>query len=100
LSEAVGKIETRGFPAVVEAADAMVKAARVTLTRYEKTGGGHCTVIVRGDVGAVRAAVEAGASAAQKVGEVVSIHIIPSPDPALEDVVLSPTRPKKIKYSE
>ena len=98
MSDAVGKIEARGFPAVVEAADAMVKAARVTLTRYEKTGGGHCTVIVRGDVGAVRAAVEAGAVAAGKVGEVVSVHVIPSPDPALEDVMLSPTKQKNIKY--
>lgn len=98
MNDAVGKIEARGFPAVVEAADAMVKTARVTLTRYEKTGGGHCTVVVRGDVGAVRAAVEAGSRAAQKVGEVVSTHIIPSPDPALEDVMLSPTKQKKIKY--
>jgi len=98
LNDAVGKIETRGFTAAVEAADAMVKAARVTLTRYEKTGGGHVTVVVRGDVGAVRAAVEAGAGAAQKVGEVVSIHVIPSPDPALEDVMLSPKKTKKISY--
>ncbi len=98
MGEALGKIETRGFTAVVEAADAMVKAARVTLTRYEKTGGGHCTVMVRGDVGAVRAAVEAGASAARKVGEVVSVHVIPSPDPALEDVMLSPVKQKKIQY--
>ena len=98
MSDALGKIETRGFPAAVEAADAMVKAARVTLTRYEKTGGGHVTVVVRGDVGAVRAAVEAGASAAGRVGEVVSVHVIPRPDPALEDVMLSPTKQKNIKY--
>lgn len=98
MSEALGKIETIGFAAAVEAADAMVKAARVTVTRYEKTGGGHCTVMVRGDVGAVRAAVEAGARAAQKVGEVVSVHVIPSPDAALENIVLSPTKPKKIRY--
>lgn len=98
MADALGKIETRGFPAAVEAADAMVKAARVTLTRYEKTGGGHCTVVVRGDVGAVRAAVDAGSAAAGKVGEVVSVHVIPSPDPALEDVMLSPTKQKKIKY--
>jgi ethanolamine utilization protein EutM len=98
LSEALGKVETRGFPAAVEAADAMVKAAQVTLTRYEKTGGGHVTVIVRGDVGAVRAAVDAGAVAAQKVGEVVSTHIIPSPDEALEDVMLSPKKTRKIEY--
>ncbi len=85
---ALGKIETRGFVAAVEAADAMVKAAQVTLTRYERTGGGMVTVLVRGDVGAVLAAVDAGKAAAQKVGELVSAHVIPSPDESLEDIML------------
>jgi microcompartment protein CcmL/EutN len=72
-------IETRGFAAVVEAADAMVKAARVELVSYEKTGGGYTTVVVRGDVAACKAAVEAGVRGAEKVGEVVSVHVIPRP---------------------
>jgi ethanolamine utilization protein EutM len=88
LPDALGKIETKGFVAMVEAADAMVKAAKVTLTRYEKTGGGLVAVFVRGDVGAVQAAVEAGARAAQKVGELVSAHVIPRPDESLEDIML------------
>jgi ethanolamine utilization protein EutM len=89
VPEALGKIETRGFVAAVEAADAMVKAAKVELTKYEKIGGAYVTVLVRGDVGAVKAAVEAGAQAAQKVGEVVSVHVIPRPDEALEDDLLA-----------
>jgi microcompartment protein CcmL/EutN len=88
LPDALGKIETRGFVAMVEAADAMVKAASVELTRYEKTGGGLVAVFVRGDVGAVQAAVDAGARAAQKVGELVSAHVIPRPDESLEDIML------------
>ena len=80
-------IETRGFVAMVEAADAMVKAARVRLIGYEKVGGGYVTAIVRGDVAAVRAATDAGGSAATKVGEVVSVHIIPRPHVSLEDVL-------------
>jgi ethanolamine utilization protein EutM len=88
LGEALGKIETRGFTAAVEAADAMVKAANVVLTKYEKIGGGHVTVLVRGDVGAVYAAVEAGSRAASKVGELVSVNVIPRPDEALEDTML------------
>jgi len=88
LSDALGKIETKGLVAAVEAADAMVKAANVTLTRYEKTGGGLVAVIVRGDVGAVKAAVEAGERAANKVGELVSAHVIPRPDEQLEDIML------------
>jgi len=78
-SEALGMIETRGFAAMVEAADAMVKAAKVELTGYERTGGGFVTAIVRGDVAAVRAAVDAGTRAAQNVGEIVSTHVIPRP---------------------
>jgi ethanolamine utilization protein EutM len=89
MPEALGKIETKGFVAAVEAADAMVKAAQVELTKYEKIGGAYVTVLVRGDVGAVEAAVEAGARAAQKVGELVSAHVIPRPDEALEDDMLT-----------
>jgi microcompartment protein CcmL/EutN len=78
-SDALGMIECRGFAAMVEASDAMVKAARVELTGYEKTGGGYVTAIVRGDVAAVRAALDAGQRAAERVGEVLSVHIIPRP---------------------
>jgi microcompartment protein CcmL/EutN len=80
-------IETRGFAAVVEAADAMVKAAKVELVSYEKTGGGYVTAIVRGDVAAVKAAVEAGVRTAQTVGEVVSTHVIARPHTNI-DIVL------------
>ena len=79
MAEALGMIETRGFAAMVEASDAMVKAAKVELVSYEKIGGGYVTAIVRGDVAAVRAATEAGARGAEKVGELVSVHIIPRP---------------------
>ena len=78
-SEALGMIETRGFTAMVEASDAMVKAAKVELIGYEKIGGGFVTAIVRGDVASVKAAVDAGLMAAEKVGEIVSSHIIPRP---------------------
>src|SRR5688572_14121877 len=77
--EALGMIETKGFVGIVEAADAMVKAARVDLVGYEKIGGGYVTVTVRGDVAAVKAAVEAGTRAAEKVSELVSVHVIPRP---------------------
>ena len=77
--DALGMIETRGFTAMVEASDAMVKAAKVELTCYEKIGGGFVTAIVRGDVAAVRAAVDAGTRAAERVGELVSTHVIPRP---------------------
>lgn len=77
--KALGMIETRGFTALVEASDAMVKAARVELIGFEKIGGGFVTAIVRGDVASVRAAVEAGVKAAEKIGEIVSSHIIPRP---------------------
>ena len=85
--EALGLIETRGFVAMVEASDAMVKAARVNLVHYEKIGGGYVTTIVRGDVAAVRAATEAGAAAAAKVGEVVSVHVITRQHGMLDDVL-------------
>ena len=79
MADALGMIETRGFAAMVEAADAMVKAARVELVGYEKTGGGYVTALVRGDVAAVKAAIDAGVRAAEKVGEVVSTHVIARP---------------------
>jgi microcompartment protein CcmL/EutN len=72
-------IEVRGFVGMVEAADAMVKAAKVELVGYEKTGGGYVTAIVRGDVAAVKAATEAGQRAAERVGEVIAVHVIPRP---------------------
>jgi len=79
MAEALGMIETRGFAAMVEAADAMVKAARVELVGYEKIGGAYVTAIVRGDVAAVKAATEAGARSAERVGELIAVHIIPRP---------------------
>lgn len=79
MAEALGMIETRGFAAMVQAADAMVKAAKVELVSYEKIGGGYVTAIVRGDVAAVKAAIEAGVVGAEKVGEVVSTHVIARP---------------------
>ena len=87
ITEALGMIETRSYPAMVEAADAMVKAAKVELVSYEKTGGGHVTAVVRGDVAAVKAAVEAGARGAEKVGEVIATHVIARPHVNI-DVVL------------
>jgi microcompartment protein CcmL/EutN len=87
MSEALGMIECRSFAAMVEASDAMVKAARVELVGYEKTGGGHVTAIVRGDVAAVKAAVEAGTRGAEKVGEVVSVHVIPRPHANVDSVL-------------
>ncbi len=77
--EALGMIETRGLVGAIEAADAMVKAANVRLIGYEKIGSAYVTVMVRGDVGAVKAAVDAGAAASKRVGEVVSVHVIPRP---------------------
>ncbi len=79
MAEALGMIETRGFVAMVEASDAMVKSANVKLVGYEKIGGGFTTAIIRGDVAAVKAAIEAGQRAAEKVGDLVSVHIIPRP---------------------
>lgn len=87
MTEALGMIECRGFAAIVEAADAMVKAARVELVGYEKTGGGYVTAVVRGDVAAVKAAVEAGTRGAEKVGEVVSVHVIPRPHENVDNVL-------------
>jgi len=84
---ALGLIETRGYVGAVEAADAMVKAANVQLVGFEKIGAGLVSVMVRGDVGAVRAAVDAGAAAARRVGEVVSAHVIPRPESEVERLI-------------
>lgn len=85
--EALGMIETKGLVGSIEAADAMVKSARVTLIGKERVGGGYVTVMVRGDVGAVKAAIEAGSVAAQKVGQLVSVHVIPRPDEQVEEIL-------------
>ncbi len=85
--KALGLVETRGLVGAIEAADAMVKAASVTLVGKEKIGGGYVTVMVRGDVGAVKAATDAGAAAARKVGEVVSVHVIPRPHSDIEGIL-------------
>ena len=87
MAEALGMIEARGFAGVVEAADAMVKAAKVDPVSYEKTGGGYVTAVIRGDVAAVKAAVDAGVRGAEKVGEVISSHVIARPHTNI-DVVL------------
>src|SRR5918995_1527879 len=87
MGEALGMIETRGLVAMIEAADAMVKAAKVTLVGYEKIGSGYVTALVRGDVAAVKAATDAGAAAARRVGELVSVHVIPRPHGNLEDIL-------------
>ena len=84
---ALGMVETRGYVGNVEAADAMCKTAHVELVRYERISGALVTVVVRGDVGAVFAAVEAGAAAAARVGELVARHVIPAPDDELEDTL-------------
>ena len=85
--EALGMIETRGLVASIEAADAMVKAANVVLIGKVYIGAAYVTVMVRGDVGAVRAATDAGAAAARRVGELVSVHIIPRPHPEVERIL-------------
>lgn len=84
---AVGMIETKGLVGAIEAVDAMVKAANVTLVGMEKIGGGYVSVFVEGEVGAVKAALDAGTAAAKKVGEVVSIHIIPRPHEETETLI-------------
>ena len=86
-TNALGMVETRGLVAAIEAADAMVKAANVQLVGKEQVGGGLVTVMVRGDVGAVKAATDAGASAAEKVGELIYVHVIPRPHTEV-DVIL------------
>ena len=91
---ALGMVETKGLVGSIEAADAMVKAANVILIGSEYVGGGYVTVMVRGDVGAVKAATDAGAAAAKRVGELVSVHVIPRPHSEVEMIL-----PKKTKGS-
>ena len=86
--EALGMIETKGFVGIIEASDAMCKAANVELVKRIEIGGGYVTTIVKGDVGSVKAAVEAGAAAAGKIGEVVSSHVIPAPAEGLRGIFL------------
>ncbi len=92
--EALGMVETKGFVGAVEAADAMVKAANVELIGKEYIGAGYVTIFVRGDVGAVKAATDAGAAAARRVGELISVHVIPRPHGEVERVL-----PKGVGYS-
>ena len=99
MSEALGMIECRSFPSMVEAADAMVKAAKVELVSYEKTGGGYVTAIIRGDVAAVKAACEAGQAGAAKVGEIVAVHIIARPHSNV-DTVLPLGRTEQVKSQQ
>ena len=87
MGVALGMIETKGLVGAIEAADAMTKSANVTLIGYEKIGSGLVTVMVRGDVGAVKASVDAGAAAAEKVGEIVSQHVIPRPHTDVERIL-------------
>lgn len=87
MGEALGMIETKGLVGAIEAADDMTKSANVTLIGYEKIGSGLVTVMVRGDVGAVKASVDAGAAAAEKVGEIVSQHVIPRPHTDVEKIL-------------
>lgn len=94
LRGALGLIETRGLVGAIEAADAMVKAANVQILGHREIGGGLVTVMVRGDVGAVKAATDAGAVAAGKAGEVVSVHVIPRPHEETEGILAVLTRPK------
>lgn len=89
MGEALGMVETKGLVGAIEAADAMVKAANVVICGYEKIGFGLVTVMVRGDVGAVKAATDAGAAAAGKVGELVSVHVIPRPHAEVEKCIIS-----------
>lgn len=101
MTDALGMIETRSFPAVVEAADAAVKAARVELVSYEKTGGGYTTIVVRGDVAAVRAACDAAQTAAGRVSDVIAVHVIARPHDQVDAIMplgrkpAAPSREKK-----
>src|SRR2546428_6949721 len=87
MADALGLLETRSFAAMVEGADAMVKAAKVELVSYEKTGGGYVTAVIRGDVAAVKAACDAGQAAASRIGEVVVTHVIARPHANVDSVV-------------
>lgn len=93
--QALGMIETRGLVASIEAADAMLKAANVTLQCKEQIGGGLVTIMVRGDVGAVKASVDAGKAAAERVGELISVHVIPRPHQETEYILDGPVNPEK-----
>jgi microcompartment protein CcmL/EutN len=97
MAEALGMIETRSFPAMVEAADAMVKAAKVDLVSYEKTGGGYTTAVIRGDVAAVKAACDAGQTASARVGELVAVHIIARPHANVDLVIPLGRQPEPAK---
>ena len=97
MLEALGMVETKGLVGSIEAADAMVKAANVRLIGKVLVGGGLVTVIVRGDVGAVKAAVDAGAVAAKRVGELVSVHVIPRPHNDVESIL--PGQPETVESS-
>ena len=90
--EALGMVETKGLVSAIEAADTMVKSANVTLVGYEKIGSGLVTVMVRGDVGAVKAATDAGSASANKVGELVSVHVIPRPHIEVEKILPKASR--------
>lgn len=95
MEEAVGMIETKGLVAAIEATDAMLKTARVSYVGTQKVGSGYVSVVVKGDVAACKAAVDAGATAAGKIGEVVSVHVIPRPHQDVEQVL--PVRPSARK---
>lgn len=84
--EALGMIETKGLVSLIEASDAMVKAARVKLVGYKQIGAGYVTAVVRGDVAACKAATDAGAAAAERVGELIAVHVIPRPSDELDDI--------------
>ena len=88
MTEALGMVETKGLIGSIEAADAMVKSAKVVLTGAEYIGAGYVTVLVRGDVGSVKAATDSGAAAARRVGELIAVHVIPRPDAEVERVLL------------
>ena len=97
IQEALGMVETKGLIGAIEAADAMVKAANVSLIGKEMIGSGLVTVMVRGDVGAVKASVDAGAAAAKRVGELVSVHVIPRPHDEVEGILPQKSAPKPAK---
>jgi len=98
MMEALGIIETRGLTALIEASDAMVKAARVELVGFEQIGAGYVTALVRGDVAACKAATDAGAAAAQRLGELIAVHVIPRPHADLEAIF--PISPKQASNGE
>ncbi|MCK7510921.1 MAG: BMC domain-containing protein [Desulfobacterales bacterium] len=95
--EALGMVETKGLIGAIEASDAMVKAANVVLVGKEYIGSGYVTVMVRGDVGAVKASTDAGAAAAKRVGELVSVHVIPRPHSEVEKIIPNPDKPTRKK---